>query len=41
MAENQLREKEIIMNNVSLVGRLTKEPELKYTQNGVAVCNHS
>ncbi|WP_186668784.1 single-stranded DNA-binding protein [Sporosarcina sp. BP05] len=27
------------MNNVSLVGRLTKEPELKYTQNGVAVCN--
>jgi len=27
------------MNNVSLVGRLTKEPELKYTQNGVAICN--
>ena len=27
------------MNNVSLVGRLTKEPELKYTANGVAVCN--
>ena len=27
------------MNNVSLVGRLTKEPELKYTPNGVAVCN--
>ncbi|PIC69243.1 single-stranded DNA-binding protein [Sporosarcina sp. P16b] len=39
MAVNQLREKENIMNNVSLVGRLTKEPELKYTQNGVAVCN--
>ncbi|QNK90525.1 single-stranded DNA-binding protein [Sporosarcina sp. resist] len=28
-----------MMNNVSLVGRLTKKPELKYTQNGVAVCN--
>ncbi|MFC5591670.1 single-stranded DNA-binding protein [Sporosarcina soli] len=28
-----------MMNNVSLVGRLTKEPELKYTPNGVAVCN--
>ena len=27
------------MNNVSLVGRLTKEPELKYTPSGVAVCN--
>lgn len=39
MAIKQLREKENIMNNVSLVGRLTKEPELKYTQNGVAVCN--
>lgn len=24
------------MNNVSLVGRLTKDPELKYTQNGKA-----
>jgi len=39
VAIKQLREKENIMNNVSLVGRLTKEPELKYTQNGVAVCN--
>lgn len=39
MAVNRLREKEEVMNNVSLVGRLTKEPELKYTQNGVAVCN--
>ncbi len=27
------------MNNVSLVGRLTKEPEFKYTPNGIAVCN--
>ncbi|MCM3711049.1 single-stranded DNA-binding protein [Sporosarcina luteola] len=27
------------MNNVSLVGRLTKDPEIKYTQSGVAVCN--
>ncbi|MFS0577266.1 single-stranded DNA-binding protein [Sporosarcina sp. 179-K 3D1 HS] len=27
------------MNNVSLVGRLTKDPEMKYTQSGVAVCN--
>lgn len=26
------------MNNVSLVGRLTKDPEIKYTQSGVAVC---
>ncbi|WP_210470439.1 single-stranded DNA-binding protein [Sporosarcina sp. 6E9] len=28
-----------MMNNVSLVGRLTKEPTLKFTQSGVAVCN--
>ncbi|MFS0688985.1 single-stranded DNA-binding protein [Sporosarcina sp. 179-K 8C2 HS] len=27
------------MNNVSLVGRLTKDPEIKYTHSGVAVCN--
>jgi len=39
VAVKQLREKENSMNNVSLVGRLSKEPELKYTQNGVAVCN--
>lgn len=26
-----------MINNVVLVGRLTKDPELKYTQNGIAV----
>lgn len=26
------------MNNVSLVGRLTKDPELKITQSGLSVC---
>lgn len=29
------------MNNVSLVGRLTADPELKYTQNNVAVTRFS
>jgi single-strand DNA-binding protein len=28
-----------MINNVVLVGRLTKDPELKYTPNGVAVAN--
>jgi single-strand DNA-binding protein len=28
-----------VINNVTLVGRLTKDPELKYTPNGVAVAN--
>lgn len=28
-----------MLNNVSLVGRLTKDPELKYTPNGVPVCS--
>lgn len=27
----------MMINNVSLVGRLTKDPELRYTQTGVAV----
>lgn len=27
------------MNRVCLVGRLTKDPELKYSQNGTAICN--
>lgn len=27
------------MNNVALVGRLTKDPELRYTQTGIATCN--
>lgn len=27
-----------MINRVVLVGRLTKDPELKYTQSGVAVC---
>lgn len=26
------------MNNVSLIGRLTKDPELKTTQSGLSVC---
>ena len=28
-----------MLNAVSLVGRLTKEPELKYTPNGIAVAS--
>ncbi|MED5050613.1 single-stranded DNA-binding protein [Anoxybacillus rupiensis] len=28
-----------MINRVILVGRLTKDPELRYTPNGVAVCN--
>lgn len=28
-----------MLNRVVLVGRLTKDPELKYTQSGVAVCS--
>jgi single-strand DNA-binding protein len=28
-----------MMNRIVLVGRLTKDPELKYTPNGVAVCS--
>lgn len=28
-----------MINNVTLVGRLTKDPEIRYTPNGVAVCN--
>ena len=27
------------MNHVILIGRLTRDPEVKYTPNGVAVCN--
>lgn len=27
------------MNKIMLIGRLTKDPELKYTQSGVAVCS--
>lgn len=27
------------MNKVVLIGRLTKDPELRYTQNGKAYCN--
>lgn len=27
------------MNKVSLIGRFTKDPELKYTPNGTAVCS--
>lgn len=29
------------MNKVTLIGRLTKEPELKYTGNNVATCSFS
>lgn len=28
-----------MMNSTNLTGRLTKDPELKYSQSGVAVCN--
>lgn len=27
------------MNRIVLIGRLTKEPDLRYTQSGTAVCN--
>ena len=27
------------MNHISLIGRLTKDPELKYSQSGKAFCN--
>jgi len=27
------------VNNISLVGRLTKDPELRYTSNDTPVCN--
>ena len=27
------------MNRIVLIGRLTKDPELRYTQSGTAVCN--
>lgn len=29
------------LNRVLLIGRLTRDPELKYTSNGIAVCNFS
>ena len=29
------------MNLVLLIGRLTKDPEIRYTQSGMAVCNFS
>jgi len=30
-----------VLNKVILIGRLGKDPELRYTPNGVAVCNFS
>ena len=29
----------LLFNEVTLVGRLTRDPELKYTKDGIAVCN--
>ena len=29
------------MNNITLIGRLTRDPELKYTQSGKAFCKFS
>jgi single-strand DNA-binding protein len=29
------------MNNVNLIGHLVRDPEIMYTQSGVAVCNNS
>jgi single-strand DNA-binding protein len=29
------------MNNVCLVGRLTRDPELRHTGNGTPVCNYT
>lgn len=31
----------ICVNNATLIGRIGKDPELKYTQNGAAVCTFS
>ena len=36
---NQSRESVLIMNNVQLIGRMTKDVDMKYTPNGVAVAN--
>lgn len=30
-----------MLNRVVLIGRLTRDPELKYTQSGIAVCSFS
>ncbi len=30
-----------MINNVVLVGRLTRDPEVRYTQSGIAVCSFS
>jgi len=30
-----------MLNNIDIMGRLTKAPELRYTQNGTPVCNFS
>jgi single-strand DNA-binding protein len=39
MTKNDMKEGINMMNSVNLVGRLTKDPELRYTPNGVAVAN--
>ena len=31
----------ILLNKIILIGRLTRDPELRYTPNGTAVCNFS
>lgn len=39
MILKEIPRKYILMNNISLVGRLTKDPELAQTQNGIPVCS--
>lgn len=40
LPQSQIRKKQML-NKVQLIGRVGKDPELKYMQNGDAVCNFS